>query len=282
MSWTNPAGSRPEIVFLVGPAHSGKTEVAASLRQAGTLVVRRAYFWRNEYGCCGPLDQEANVSMVVRRLSEDEFLRSSRVTIDDLNRIADVGTATYGELFLHATLATDRDTPRRLVLQIGGLEHRASAVLRDLPDATFVHAIRDPRRYFGEAQPKPGRLGWRLAPWSSSASAALRNSVATPDRYLIVRAEDLIERPEGVASRLSARLGTEVDIDGASDSLSAKGVPLSTRRSYIVERLIGDQLAALGYAVEQQGAQASRPAVVMDAGMYHLRKRLTIRPGEAV
>lgn len=285
MSWATPTDPQPDLVFLVGPAHSGKTEIGAALRHEGTLVVRRAYFWREEYGSCGPLDQDSNLTRLLGRLADDEFLRTAGVTIHDLARVAETTKPTYGGLFLRVTLEAVRNVsahpegPDRLVIQIGGLERLAGAVLADLPNSVFIHAIRDPRRYFGESPARLGRLGWRLASWSSSAMSALRNSVASPDRYLVVRAEDLVQSPEVITALISNRVGDRVVFNGVSDSLSAKGMPLSERKSQIVERLVGHQLVALGYELDRQVEQIARSSAAMDAGTYHLRTRLSFRSG---
>ncbi len=274
------------VVFVVGPAHTGKTEVAIALRDEGdTVVVRRAYFWRDEYARSGPLSNEESLARCLDRLEGDDFLRSTGIGRDDLARFAESGDHTYGHLFAQATAeaarrsADSQGDPHRLVIQIGGLERMATAVSRDLPDAHFIHTIRDPRGYFGEFSGTAGRLGWRLASWSSSAAAALRNSTAIPERYLVVRGEDLIEAPERVAVSISSRLGGQVRFDGASGSLAAKGRALPKRRASIVERLVGRQLEALGYPVDDMVGGTSRSSGALDAGMYHLRSRIGLRLG---
>jgi hypothetical protein len=284
MSRDSGAGST--VVFLVGPAHSGKTEVAAALRDQGeTVVVRRAYFWRDEYGRSGPLTNEENLSRCLDRLERDEYLRSMGIGREDLDRCAELGDRTYGGLFRQVTaeaarrLTRSSDAPDRLVVQIGGLERLAVEVSGDLPGSQFIHTIRDPRRYFAEFSGGAGRLGWRLASWNSSAAFALSNSAEMPDRYLVVRGEDLIEEPGRVATSISSQVGAAVNLYGAGDSLVAKGRPLSKRKALIVERLVGHQLRALGYRVEDIGEVPAASGSALDAGMYRLRTQLGLRPG---
>lgn len=276
----------PAVIFLVGPAHSGKTEVAAALRDQGdTAVVRRAYFWRNAYAHAGPLSSGEELARCLDRLEGDEYLRSIGIGREDLARCAESGERTYGGLFLRVTeeaarrLAGSSGSPDRLVVQIGGLERIATTVSRDLSGAQFIHTIRDPRLYFGELSGRIGRLGWRLASWSSSAASALGNSTEMPDRYLVVRGEDLIESPEHVATSIADRVGGTLRLEDGRDSLAAKGRPLSERRAQSVERLVGHQLEALGYRKGDVGGVIAASGSALDAGLYHLRSQLGLRVG---
>lgn len=286
MRLSNGPAADPRVVFLVGTAHTGKTELAAALReQPGRTVVRRAYFWRNEYGRSGSLSRDRNLNRCLSRLERDEFLRSLGIDRDNLATAAGLGNRSYGGLFLHATaeaarrLAGQACPPDRLVVQIGGLESVATAVSEDLPNATFIHTIRDPRRYFGRSSSQLGRLGWRLSSWSSSATSALSNAREMPDRYLVVRGEDIIESPDEVSALISRHVGGNLSLDQAGDSLSAKGSALPKRRALIVEKLVGHQLEALGYRLGEACGPGAVSNSTLDASIYHLRSRLVFRTG---
>jgi hypothetical protein len=290
---SQPAASDqdPRVIFLVGPAHSGKTEVAAAFRKLRrTLVVRRAYYWRDSYGAHGLLQDTDSLSMCLNELASDQLLRTAGVDRELLGQVAATACDSYGSLFLAATVEAARNLadmpgrPERLVIQIGGLESLGALVLADLPQARMVHLIRDPRRYFGSTVSgiRLGSLGWRLASWSSSASAAIRNSGEVPGRYRVVRGEDLIARPGRVSELLSSLAGTDVDLAGVSASLREKGSPLSTHRTRIVEGLVGSQLEALGYPLDRSRRRDIRSVPWVDSGAYHVRTRFALRPGTPV
>lgn len=286
MSLSNGRAADPSVVFLVGTAHTGKTELAAALReQAGGVVVRHAYFWRNEYGRSGSLSRDWNLNKCLSRLERDEFLGSLGIDRDDLSTAAGLGNRSYGGLFLQATAEAARRLtgqarrPDRLVVQIGGLESVATAVSEDLPNAIFIHTIRDPRRYFGRSSSQLGRLGWRLSSWSSSAASALSNAREMPDRYLVVRGEDIIESPDDVSALISRHVGGNLSLDQAGDSLSSKGSALPKRRALIVEKLVGHQLEALGYRLGEACGPVAVSNSTLDASIYHLRSWFMFRTG---
>lgn len=287
MSVDGGPGSGPQAIFLIGSGHSGKTEVAAGLRELpGTVVVRHAYYWRDLYGRCGALSREDNLARCLDRLGRDDYIRSAGVDLETLTRFTEFGDISYGSLFWYATAEASRNlggsssTPIRLVVQIGGLERRALVVSEDLAAALFIHTIRDPRQYFGGSPSRPGRLGWRLGAWSMSAASAARNTEALPDRYLVVRGEDVIESPDLVGSSISNLVGAEVGLDTASGSLLKKGSPLPANRTTIVESLVGQQLHELGYALNRSAGSRARPTAALDVGAYRLRISLSSRWGE--
>lgn len=288
MGDTRDFGSPPHVTFLVGSAHTGKTEVGLALRERpGTMVVRGAYFWRDPGQSFGPLDGERDLEGRLQRLAQDELLRTVGVDYAYLEHLAELPDQTYGRLLLLATLEAGRrledlsNDPERLVIQIGGLERVMPKVSLDLPEARFVHTVRDPRRYFGSSDSGAwlGRLGRRLASWSSSVTAAIDNRAHAPERYLVVKGDDLIAEPENVASAINHHLDAEITLDGADRSLATKGEPLSDRQRKIVERLVGQHLESLGYAVETSARPSKGPYGAIDASMYHLQRRFATRPG---
>jgi hypothetical protein len=279
----------PSVVFLVGQGHSGKTEVAAAFRhRPGTAVVRRAYFWRDASECLGSPVDGPGLDRCLTRITRDPFLRSAGVDADRLAGLIAPAPAplTFGGVFLLATAAAvgrvGGEVPARLVVQIGGLEHLAPAVARDLPQALFIHTVRDPRQYFGRParRSRPGDLGWRLASWSASAAAAVRNSNDLADRYLLVRAEDVTRFPGRVAAAISSHVGSDIEFGDDSGSVSVKGSPLGRRQAMVVESLVGPLLAGLGYPVEPPARPGAAAPARLEAGMFHLRHRVALRGGE--
>lgn len=113
---------------------------------------------------------------------------------------------------------------------LGGVSHlvdktpqhfeHVSAMLRDFPDAKFVHVLRDPRdnylalkrRMTARGGGKANRdgyhpiifLGNRLM---ASLESAHRNVALYPDRYRVLFYEDLIDEPERVMRQLAEWIG---------------------------------------------------------------------------
>ena len=66
----------------------------------------------------------------------------------------------------------------------------------------MIHVLRDPRdRYASQAMHRSasrGRVGAGVALWLSSARWARRNAARYPERYKVVRYEDLVSRPTSI------------------------------------------------------------------------------------
>jgi Sulfotransferase family len=118
----------------------------------------------------------------------------------------------------------------------------ADQIVAEDPRARFLHLVRDPRDRFVailERGPRrPGAVGHATAAWLASTSVALRNRRRHAGRYLILRYEDLVSRPEWTMREVCAFLGEEYEpamlrIDGvrrydALRAASESGSPVST------------------------------------------------------
>jgi hypothetical protein len=110
-----------------------------------------------------------------------------------------------------AALASRAGSPRWGV-QRKTLERHAVELLEELADATVIHLVRDPLASLGR---RPGRTGWALAAWVASTRRGLRLADRWPDRYHLVRIEDIAADPAVVLRRvaLAAGIGADPAVD---------------------------------------------------------------------
>lgn len=160
-----------------------------------------------------------------------------------------------------------------------GYYRDVAVVRRLLPDAQFVHVVRDPRACVASLEQVPwwGRGPVvSLATWMEAQSAGDRwRRRLGPDTWHEVQYEDLVREPEPVLRRLCAFLGEEYAPAMASPAAAAAvAVPqrktwhertagdisagrvaayrsvLSAEELALVERVAGRRMQALGYARE--------------------------------
>ncbi len=109
------------------------------------------------------------------------------------------------------TLAAE---PRAWVEKSPQHELRAAEIVAAYPAARFVHVVRDPRSTVAALR----RMDMKQDVWAASRElqwsldAARRNpELLGPDRYLVVRYEDLIAEPRAVLERVAGFLGIAFD-----------------------------------------------------------------------
>jgi hypothetical protein len=248
-------------VFIAGLAHSGKTELRRSLSRLPHLeMTRRTYLWTRFYGRFGDLEDDANLDRCLDALLRDEGVATLDPDVGRVRREFASGPRTYVRLFalVHRHHA-ERLNRSRWGDQLGSVEHLARPILSALPEAKMIHMVRDPRALFVTAELSrcsTERLGWNTARWVASADAARINLERFPERYLVLRYEELWSRPEEVLQRvcrfLEERYSPEMaggfDQDGRGPENEttpvAGGCALGTR---FVEQYAADQFVALGY-----------------------------------
>jgi hypothetical protein len=99
-------------------------------------------------------------------------------------------------------------------------------ILRDLPQAHVLHVVRNPWAAYADTKkrPVPLSLANYLLGWTLNQHYALMFSHMFPDRFHIVRAEDVMADPQGTLGELCGKLGLQT-----SDALgtpSWNGTPL--------------------------------------------------------
>ncbi len=179
-------------------------------------MVRRTNMFRWFYGGFGDLADPSNLESCLDTMLR--YRRLDQLSPDRERILAEFGEGepSYGRLF---TLFHQHEAERRGKGRWGDkslhTEHHADEVFAELPEATMVHIVRDPRdryasvvrRYDGE----PKGIGAATARWIRSTKAGQRNSRRYQDRYLMVRYEDLARDPEQTLHSVCRHVGVTYD-----------------------------------------------------------------------
>lgn len=158
----------------------------------------------------GRADLDRRLEWLLRRipnwgLPEDEVLEAAR---DD--------DTAYRDLFVLLLDLYRRQTGKPRVGEKTVYYHQWLHVLDAwFEDYRFVHVVRNPIdafasiKWFKRGMPRPNRvdlLPW-LHEWNESATLALHRSHAQPDRYCVVRYEDVVARPAETLERICKVVG---------------------------------------------------------------------------
>jgi hypothetical protein len=248
-------------IFIGGLDRSGKTRLRMALQAHPSLVMaRRLNLWTGVFGRYGDLTDDLNARRCV-----DALLSSPQIVgqLAEPGRLADrlmSGPRTYASLIEEiGSQLMERSGRPRWGLQEALLERHADAIFDTYPKATIIHMIRDPRsRFLGMAgtPSRRGGIATATAAWIESIDLAERNERRYAEHYLVVRNEDLAERPEETLRRICDRVGfscTPAMIDAArptpAESLGAGPVRmLRARQVAFIQGRAGRQLASRGYA----------------------------------
>ncbi len=222
-------------IFIAGPDRSGTTLLFALLASHPNIsMVRRTNMWRYFHNRYGDLEQSENFDHCF-----SEMLRYNRIQNflkPDARRIRSefkLEPPTYGRLFSlfhqhHAeSLGKTRWGDKSL-----HTEHYVDRVFTEFPNAKILHITRDPRDRYASVRKRHGRdvprLGGATGRWLFSMSKALDNQKRYPDRYKIIRFEDLASNPEGTMKDVCAFIGEDytpemLTMSGASDHANSGG-----------------------------------------------------------
>jgi hypothetical protein len=149
----------------------------------------------------------------------------------------------------------------------------AETVLRELPDAHFVHIVRNPWSAYADTKRRPVPLGLRtyVLQWVTNQHLASVARRAEPDRMHVVRLEDVVADARSALHPVCRALGIDADAEtlagptwnGESldevypwgtirtptpDANRATAEELSVAERREIERLCGPWLELLGYA----------------------------------
>jgi hypothetical protein len=214
-------------VFVAGPDRSGTTLMFALLASHPDLsMVRRTNMWRYFHRRYGSLDVPANLDRCLDEMVRYRRMRHLHPDTDRIRAEFRAGPPTYGRLFalFHAHNAERAAKPRWGDKSLH-TEHFADEVFAEFPDARIVHMVRDPRDRYASVRRRNGqelsRVGAATGRWLLSTRAAARNTERHPDRYLIVRYEDLVRAPEATMHRVCAF----VDLPYAPQMLTMNELP---------------------------------------------------------
>ncbi|GIU90019.1 MAG: hypothetical protein KatS3mg010_1118 [Acidimicrobiia bacterium] len=203
-------------IYIGGLERSGKTTLAAFLTSHPRIAVPDfgTNMWTYFYRRHGDLRDPRNLDRCL-----DAMLRYSHVArLDpDRDRIRTefaTGPRTYARLFsLFLDHYAHRRGKPRWGVQTGLVERYASQILAADPAAVVIHLVRDPRdRYeaaLGYWPSGRGRAGAATARWKYSLRLAERHRRRHPDRYLVVRYEDLVLDTESTLRHVCAFIGED-------------------------------------------------------------------------
>ena len=216
-------------VIVTGPDRSGTTLLYQLLASHPRLsMVRRTNMFRWFYGRFGDLGNPANLEACLDTMLRYERLGALRPDRSTIESEFAQGEPTYGTLFaiMHRQEAERRGKARWGDKSLHH-EHHAADIFHEWPAASMIHLIRDPRdrhasvtkRY---AERKKG-IGSVTGRWLASTRAGEMNTTRYPDRYLLVRYEDLVHDTTSVLERVCGVIGEPFDpamlrMDGAFDA----------------------------------------------------------------
>lgn len=214
-------------LFIAGPDRSGTTLMYALLASHPDVsMVRRTNMWRYFHGRYGDLAEHDNLERCLDAMVGYRRMRHLRPDPGRIRREFRQGAPTYGRLFaLFHQHNAERSGASRWGDKSLHTEHYADRVFAEFPDARIVHIVRDPRDRYASVRARHGkqlsRVGPATARWLASTRAARRNQARYPDRYLLVRYEDLVREPEPTMRRICAAAG----LDWSPSLLSLSGLP---------------------------------------------------------
>jgi hypothetical protein len=184
---------------------------------------QRSDFWRYFHGQFGDLSQRENFELCLDAMLR--YRRLSRLEPDPerIRREFWEGESTYGRLLalFHEHRAERIGRPRWGDKSLHSELH-AEQIFAEFPDARFIHIVRDPRdRYASERRKFSSNEASATARWLGSVSAAQRNQQRYPERYMVVRYEDLASKPEETVRWVCDFIGEPY----VSEMLQMRGAP---------------------------------------------------------
>jgi hypothetical protein len=279
-------------VFVAGPDRSGTTLMFALLASHPDLcMVRRTNMWRYFYRRYGDLADNENLDRCLQDMMRYRRMRHLQPDADRIRREFSAGTPSYGRLF---ALFHDHNAQRAGKSRWGDkslhTEHFADDVFTEFPRARILHLVRDPRDRYASVRRRNrndlSRVGAATGRWLRSVRAARRNTGKYPDRYRIVRYEDLVLAPESTMRHVCEFIGLPYmprmlsmdavpehrDRGGNSSfgdlepgAISVRGIgryraTLSPADRAFIQLVAGDALAKVGYARDDVHLSATERA----------------------
>lgn len=207
-------------IFIGGPDRCGKTLLAAIIGSHSRIAIPivGSNLWTFFYRQYGNLGDDRNLDRCLAAMMSYKHARFLQPDLGRLRRELVAGERSYERLFalIHEQFAERAGKPR-WGDQTGLIERYADEVLDAYPDAVMIHMIRDPRdRYEASLRLWPdgrARAGGAAARWGYSVRLAERNLRRHPDRYRIIRYEDLVQRTEEVVRDVTTFLEEEYEAE---------------------------------------------------------------------
>lgn len=214
-------------VFVAGLERTGTSLLYALLASLPDLAMtRRTNLWRYFYDQYGDLAEPANLERCLDTMMRYKRLRKLHPDRSRIEREFRQGAPTYGRLFeLLETHHAERLGKPRWGDKSLHTERYTEAIFAAYPGARILHMMRDPRDRYASVQTRwerrLGGTGAGMAEWLSSARFASVNAERFPDRYLVIRYEDLAAQPQKTMQDVCAFIDEPYDegmfgMEGAS------------------------------------------------------------------
>lgn len=205
-------------VFIGGLDRSGKTTLRGFLQSLPNLSIPAvgSNLWTYFYKQFGDLSDPQNFERCLQAMLHYKQVLFLEPDPDRIRREFLQGARTYPHLFaLLQQQHAEREGKARWGDQSGLIERYADPIFRAYPNARMIQMIRDPRdRYAGSLELWPdgkGRAGGASARWLYTTRLARRNLKKYPQRYFVLRFEDMVTDPDRSLRAVCAFLGESYD-----------------------------------------------------------------------
>jgi len=240
-------------VFVVGCHRSGTNLLYDTLLSAGGFAVYRGYLpvYKVIVPRCGPLHVAGNRAKAIDLFLRSKGFRRSGLEAGAISARLEAECRTGGDFIriVMEEIALRQNVPRWAVYDPDYVLH-VERIKRDLPNALFLHIVRDGRD-IALSLTKMG--GFRPFPWSSQARGLLETAVywewtvrkgqhygrMFPDSYLELHYEDLVNEPRKTLAAVSQFLDQDLDYDHIQQS--SMGRLKESNSSFLGEPEIGRQ-----------------------------------------
>ncbi|HWQ14623.1 MAG TPA: sulfotransferase [Roseiflexaceae bacterium] len=269
-------------IFIAGIERSGTSLIYALLASHPNIAMtRRTNLWSFFYNQYGDLARQENFERCLAAMMRYKRLLKLNPDPERIRREFWQGAPTYPRLFalLEEHYAQQLGKPRWGDKSLNQ-ERYVDQIFAAYPDAKMIQMLRDPRDRYASALTRwkviRGRAGSGLARWLWSVEQGMRNQRRYPERYLIVRYEQLAAHPEATLRTICAFIGEEyspamLTMEGApahrnkgGNSSYGRGEPgkistssigrfrkvLSPRDVLFMQAYAGARMAEFGYQLE--------------------------------
>ncbi len=126
-------------------------------------------------------------------------------------------TSYFNAWLNYSGLEEDKRWITAFAPRLANYENNVTCLFENYPDGRLIQIIRDPKSWYASARNHRGEKSRRLSiqsimrMWIVSAKAMLRNKVNYPNRVIVLKFEDLIQRTNRTMEMLAAELQIEFD-----------------------------------------------------------------------
>jgi len=240
-------------VFVVGCHRSGTNLLYDTLLSAGGFALYRGSLpiYKVVIPRCGPLHVAANRAKAIDLFLCSKGFRRTGLESAEVSSKLEAECRTGGDFIriVMEEIASKQGVPRWAVYDPDYVLH-VERIKRDLPNALFLHIVRDGRD-IALSLMKMG--GFRPFPWSSKARGLLETAVywewmvrkgqhygrMFPDSYLEVHYEELVNEPKKTLAAVSQFIDQDLDYDHVQQA--ALGRLKESNSSFLGEPELGRQ-----------------------------------------